>query len=82
MAKMLEINPNFVRYKLAPDNKPLLKICCNQFLFILCISDCFTDQSSLPRTLCVSKRRDFSPPTRDNFFGESNHQTRTGNPGG
>ena len=73
MTKMLEINPIFACYKLALDNKPLLKICCNEFLFILCISDCFTEQSSLPRTLCVYKRRDFSPPTRDNFFGESNH---------
>ena len=67
---------------LPPYNKPLLDICCNPFLFIFCIPDCFTDQSSLPRTLCVYKRRDFSPPTRDSFFGESKHQTRTGNPGG
>ena len=75
MAKMLEINSSFARYKPFPRQYALQKNCCNLFLFILCISDCF-------RTLCVYKRRDFSPPTRDNFFGESNQQTRTGNSGG
>ena len=84
MAKMLEINLIFGRYK----SSPLLIGSFSNFLQSIpfhslhFFSVCFTDQSSLPRTLCIYKKRDFSPPTRDSFFGESNHQTQTGNPGG
>ena len=74
----------FVYYfQLNGKNAPLENLLQSiSFHFLHFFSDSFTDQSSLPRTLCVYKRRDFSPPTRDSFFGESKHQTRTGNPGG